>query len=98
MKATTFFAAAVLAVSAITQPALASDQILDNSPSVGAMAVDLVLIRPLSLVGTVLTTGLFILQLPLAIPQGEMPREAAQKLVVEPFKYTFTRPLGVTER
>lgn len=97
MRAITFFAAAVLSVGAALPAAAQDDQILDNKPSVGAMAIDLILIRPLSLVGTVVTTGLFVLQLPLAIPQGEMPREAAQKLVVEPFQYTFTRPLGVTE-
>ena len=67
---------------------------LDGKPSAGAMAFDLVIVRPVSLVATVLGTGLFVLSLPLSFIQGEPPSGPAQKLVVEPAKYTFKRPLG----
>jgi hypothetical protein len=70
---------------------------LDGKPSAGAMAFDLVIVRPVSLVATVLGTGLFMLSLPLALIQGERPSAPAQKLVVEPAKFTFSRPLGVME-
>ncbi|WP_428310995.1 hypothetical protein [Hydrocarboniphaga sp.] len=69
----------------------------DSAPSAGAMAFDLVVIRPLSLVATLLGSGLFLLQLPLDLIQGTPPVDPAQKLVVEPARYTFDRPLGVME-
>ncbi len=70
---------------------------LDGRPSAGAMAFDLLIVRPVSLVATVLGTGLFVLSLPLSIIQGETPSAPAQKLVVEPAKFTFDRPLGEME-
>ncbi len=70
---------------------------LDTSPSAGAMAFDLVVVRPVSLVATVLGSGLFVLYLPLALIQNEPPSAAADKLVAEPARYTFERPLGVME-
>ena len=97
MKFANIFAAAVLTLSAGMASAQESSDPLDNTPSGGAMAVDLLLIRPVALVGTVLGVGLFVLQLPISIIQGEAPIEPARKLVVEPAKYTFTRRLGSTE-
>ncbi len=58
-----------------------------------AMMVDALLVRPVSLVGTVLGTAAFIVSLPFTLPSGSAG-EAGQKLVVEPAAYTFTRPLG----
>ena len=69
----------------------------DDSPSAGAMVVDLILIRPVSLVATLLGSVLFIVQLPLDLIQNTPPVNPAQKLVVEPARYTFTRPLGQME-
>ena len=70
---------------------------IDGKPSAGAMAFDLLIVRPVSLVATVLGTGLFVLSVPLSLIQGERPSDPAQKLVVEPAKFTFDRPLGVIE-
>lgn len=67
---------------------------IDGKPSAGAMAFDLLVVRPVSLVATVLGTGLFFLSVPLSIIQGEPPGDPAKKLVVEPARYTFDRPLG----
>ena len=58
-----------------------------------AMAVDMVLVRPLGIVGTVLGTTGFIVSLPFSAAGGNVG-EAARKLVVEPAKYVFVRPLG----
>lgn len=58
-----------------------------------AMAVDLVLVRPLGMVGTVLGATGFIVSLPFSAAGGNAA-EAARKLVVEPVKYVFARPLG----
>ncbi|MGQ0698104.1 MAG: hypothetical protein ACT4PZ_07650 [Panacagrimonas sp.] len=70
---------------------------IDTTPSAGAMAFDLLIVRPLGLVATVLGTGLFVVQLPLSLIQGEPPSEPSRKLVIEPAKYTFQRPLGEME-
>lgn len=70
---------------------------IDDTPSAGAMAFDLLLVRPLGLAATVLGTGLFILQLPLSFIQGVEPSDPARKLVVEPAKFTFERPLGAMD-
>jgi hypothetical protein len=68
---------------------------LEGTPSAGAMAFDLVIVRPVGLVATVLGAGLFVLQLPLSMIQGTPPSDPAHKLVVEPAEFTFKRPLGV---
>ena len=58
-----------------------------------AMAGDMILARPLGMVGMVLGTTGFILSLPFSAGGGNVG-EAARKLVVEPAKYVFVRPLG----
>lgn len=93
-------AAITLLVSAST--AVAQDyQQIEYSPSAGAMAFDLVVVRPISLVGTVLGAGLWVVQLPFngiqAAADGQWSNAPAEKLVGEPFRYTFTRPLGQLE-
>jgi hypothetical protein len=88
-------AALVFAASAVNADEFRDT--VDDSPSAGAMAFDLLVVRPVGLVATVLGTGLFVLQLPLSFIQGEAPSDPAQKLVVEPAKFTFTRPLGAME-
>lgn len=88
---------AALALSASVAVADDFREGIDDSPSAGAMAFDLLIVRPVGLVATVLGTGLFIVQLPLSLIQGEAPSAPAQKLVVEPAEFTFKRPLGVIE-
>lgn len=113
MKSRSFVTAAIITVTAFTltlststafaQSVASNDSSspyndsLDNSPSAGAMAFDLIIVRPVSLVATVLGTGLFIISLPLALIQRDAPVAAAKKLVAEPARYTFDRPLGVME-
>jgi len=63
------------------------------SCSQSSWGVDLVVVRPLWFVATVLGTAAFIVSLPFTIVGGNTG-EAGQKLVVAPAKYTFTRPLG----
>ncbi len=64
-----------------------------REPSAGAMAVDVVAVRPLGIVATVLGTGLFIVSLPFSALGGNVD-EAAEALVVKPARFTFLRPLG----
>ncbi len=58
-----------------------------------AMLLDLVIVRPLSLVATVAGTGVFIIGLPFSALGGNVA-ESGRVLVVKPAAYTFQRPLG----
>ncbi|MGQ0620963.1 MAG: hypothetical protein ACT4QA_13735 [Panacagrimonas sp.] len=89
----TLAAALLIAVSGLASADEYRDS-ADDTPSAGAMAFDLVIVRPLALVATVLGTGLFVLQLPLSLIQGEPPMDPARSLVIEPAQFTFQRPLG----
>jgi hypothetical protein len=64
-----------------------------NAPSAVAMGADALLVRPLSLAATVLGSAVFVVSLPLSL-LGMNAGQAADRLVVEPAKYTFVRPLG----
>ncbi len=67
----------------------------DTTPSSGAIAADILLLRPLSFVGTVLGTVVFVAGLPFEAIAGDVSGPA-KRLVVEPAKFTFSRPLGDT--
>ena len=64
-----------------------------GTPSAAAMGVDRVLVRPVSLAATALGAGLFVVSLPFSL-LGMNASDAGNRLVVEPGKYTFVRPLG----
>ena len=64
-----------------------------NTPNGGEMMIDLLLVRPISLIGSVLGTAGFIVSLPFTVPT-QSAGDAAQTLVSDPFTYTFNRPLG----
>ena len=59
----------------------------------GKMVVDALIIRPLGIVSTVLGTTLFLVSLPFSAMGGNV-KEAREKLMVEPARFTFKRPLG----
>lgn len=67
----------------------------EDKPDVasGKMAADAVLVRPLGIVATVLGGALFVVSLPFSALGGNT-KEAADRLVVDPAKFTFARPLG----
>ena len=58
-----------------------------------AMAADLVIVRPIGLLATVLGSAVFVVSLPFTLLGGNV-EEAAKALVVEPARFTFVRPLG----
>ncbi len=90
-----FSAAALLAGAAASIPVSAAEYVeqADTRPSAPAMLADLVVARPLGLVATVAGTAIFIVGLPFEALSGDISGPA-QRLVVEPVKFTFTRPLG----
>lgn len=84
-----------LTLGLLPRPVAASAGVYGQQPhrSAGAMAVDVVAIRPLGLIATVLGTGLFVVSLPFSALGGNVG-EAAESLVKAPARFTFTRPLG----
>jgi len=67
-----------------------------QEPRAETMIIDFLLLRPLGLVGTALGTAVFVVSLPFSLPTKSADK-AAQKLVVDPAKFTFARPLGEIE-
>jgi hypothetical protein len=61
--------------------------------SVEDIILDGLLLRPGGIVATVVGTAVFVVTLPFSIPTRSVDK-AAQKLIVDPAKYTFVRPLG----
>lgn len=60
------------------------------------MLVDLVVLRPLGLAGTLVGGAVFVLALPFTLASGSVGESACQ-LVKRPAAYTFARPLGDLE-
>lgn len=87
---TAALAAALLCASA---QASAAESVVDDAPSAEAMTFDLFIMRPLSLVGTVVGTAVYIVALPFNLLTLNLA-EPGRRLVVEPAKYTFVRDLG----
>lgn len=73
--------------------AVAQSKDFDDDISAEAMAADLLVIRPLGIVASVLGTAVFIVSLPFSALGGNT-KIACQKLVEDPAKFTFKRPLG----
>ena len=71
----------------------AADSARYDDASFGTMVVDAAVARPLGLGATVVGAAAWIVSLPFSALGGNV-RAAAQKLVVEPARFTFVRPLG----
>jgi len=97
-KLASYMMAVMFAMTSLTLPVIASANSYDymaesTEPTGGEMMADAFLMRPFMLVSTVVTTATFVVMLPFSILGGNVG-ESAEKLVAEPAKYTFTRPLG----
>jgi hypothetical protein len=66
-------------------------------PSGGTKALDVLVVRPLSLVGSLISTGLFIGTLPVTAPTG-VSQEAAYLMVAAPWRFTGGRHIGEWDR
>jgi hypothetical protein len=62
-------------------------------PSPDEVAADLLFVRPVALSSIIVGSGIFVVGLPFTIPTKNLGL-AWKKLVVEPAKYTFAKPLG----
>ncbi len=73
--------------------ALAQSSLDSNQPDAGAMATDLILVRPLGFVSMILGTAAFIVSIPFTTT-GKNVDQAWDTLVAKPATFTFQRPLG----
>jgi hypothetical protein len=55
--------------------------------------VDLLLIRPVAFSAIIVGSAIYIISLPFTLPTGNV-NLTGRKLVIEPWKYTFSKPLG----
>lgn len=78
-------------------PAQAATTMEKKEPSSSEIIFDVLVSRPLGIVATVLGTAVFIVGLPFAIPARSVGI-TADKLIADPFKYTFARPVGDIDR
>jgi hypothetical protein len=86
---------AVLFLGATSLVRAAEDSYTVRTEDVSAEAIiaDGLLMRPGGIVATVLGTAVFVVTLPFSIPTRSVDK-AAQKLIVDPVRFTFVRPLG----
>jgi len=75
-------------------PSLSQAGRIDEPPTPMAMIGD-VMLRPIMAGATVIGAGVFLATLPFSLPGGNAG-QAADVLVVKPFKATFLRCLGCT--
>ena len=64
--------------------------------SAEALIVDGLVLKPAGVLATLAGTMAFVITLPFSIPTRSVDK-AAQKLIVDPARYTFVRPLGQIE-
>ena len=92
-KSTVLLLIAALLIIPFEATVFASEGLDDSDPSAGAMAFDFLLVRPGGLVATAAGFSCFVVTLPFSL-LGWNVGTAAEKLVVDPVKFTFFRPLG----
>jgi hypothetical protein len=84
-------AMALVAVPCMTCFAEGLDQ--DDDIIAGKMAGDALVVRPLGLCATVIGGVVFVVSLPFSALGGNT-KPAFDYLLADPFKFTFSRPLG----
>ena len=87
-------AATVLVTVLLAAPASAQVQVEKKEPGAGAMTYDLFFLRPCGAAATVVGSAIFVVSLPFSA-LGRNVGRAGKALVVDPFVFTFSRPLGV---
>jgi hypothetical protein len=86
----------ILVVCVSAMPLSAADPTEPGEPSPDEVAADLLFIRPVALCSIGVGSVIFVAFLPFTIPTGNFSL-AGKKLVLEPIKYTFLKPLGELE-
>jgi hypothetical protein len=88
--------AMALMMIAVTSLVRAEEYAVSPAPkeaTAEAMLADVFILRPFGLAATVLGSVTFVVALPFTLLSRSVDK-AAQRLVVDPAKFTFVRPLG----
>ena len=83
--------AALLTLPAALTPA--SDMTDYEETGGTAIALDVLIARPLGIASLAIGSAIFIVALPYTIPSRSFIK-AADKLIADPFRFTFLRPVG----
>lgn len=92
-KSFVFFLVAVMVWMTLAPNVCAQAVLQEEEISTENMVADAIIVRPLGIIATILGVGFFIISLPFSALGGNV-KEAGNKLVVAPAKFTFKRPLG----
>ena len=80
-------------VCALAVALLSTGPVYASSDSGIAVVADVVLVRPVCLVATILGCAFFVISLPFAAPSHSID-QTADALIYEPYNATFKRPMG----
>ena len=83
---------AIIMATFTVQPVSAQNSV--DEPTGASMTADLFLVRPLSIVGTVVGCAVYVLALPFTVWSKDRLNAAGKNLVVIPGEYAFVRPIG----
>ncbi len=92
-KPMVIFLIVVFATVSLATNSFAQSRVTGAEISTEEMVIDALFVRPLGIIATIIGAGFFVISLPFSL-LGRNAGEAASKLVVDPAKFTFTRPLG----
>jgi hypothetical protein len=92
-KTLIIFIALAMVIVPFGTAVLAEDFIQEDKISAPAMTADLLVVRPVGIVATGVGFVVYIVSLPFSYLGGNTP-QAWEKLVKDPARFTFTRPLG----
>jgi len=87
------FMISVFLIAPVASTALADEYFEKEDPSGALMIFDVIMVRPIGIVATVVGSVFYVISLPFSL-LGENSDEAGQALVKDPAAYTFSRPLG----
>jgi hypothetical protein len=95
-----FFVTMAVVLLAMTSPGQAQEYApppAQKEVTADAMLADAIVLRPFGIAATVFGAAVFVVALPFTLPTRSVDK-AAQKLVVDPARFTFVRPLGYVPR
>lgn len=92
-QSTVLLIALSLVLIPVGSQVMAQAEVEEANPSAGSMTYDLLVMRPLGAVATVLGSAVFVLSIPFTAISDTIPT-ATEKLVTDPYHFTVTRPLG----
>jgi hypothetical protein len=87
------FTVAALLLALAGTPVYAGDRGPERKASAEGMIVDLIVLRPAGVVALGIGSVVFVASFPFSLLGGNV-RQSARKLVGEPARFTFARPLG----